>query len=147
MIEDKLYAIGGIEDHIDVLNTTPTEMYDPENDTWLEIAALPGCRKQHAGATYGKELYVCGGLDWDEVLDSLLCYNADTNQFRTLAPMLTPRADHNMVAHEGKLYVAGGLISRNFVTLQPHQILSELKLYFISNSQEAGLRTPCLTGN
>ena len=83
------------------------EVYNPKTDSWQEIAVLPGCRRQHAGATYGNELFVCGGLDWDEVLDSLFSYNASEDRWRTLAPMMTPRADHNMVAHEEKLYIAG----------------------------------------
>ncbi len=112
-VGEKLYAIGGIEEQDIPHDSTACERYDPNTNKWSEIVAMPGCRKQNAGATYGNEIFISGGLDWDVVLASFICYNVDNNTWNILSPMPTPRADHCMAAHEGKLYVGGGWFEDN----------------------------------
>ena len=99
--------LGGTDDQEDV-PAPPCESYDPETNTWREIAAPPGCSKQHAGAVCGEKIYISGGLDWDLVLSSVWCYDISFNTWSNKSDLLLPRADHSMGAHMGKLYVAGG---------------------------------------
>ena len=109
-VSGRLYVIGGVGDMIDPDDNMPCESYNPETDRWSAIAAMPGCREQQAGASYGNEVFISGGLEWDEVIDSLISYNVETDVWHTRSPMRTPRADHAMTAYDGKLYVAGGWI-------------------------------------
>lgn len=70
VVGSKLYAIGGSsemdDDLLDLTSTDTCEVYDPANDTWENIAALPEVRTQHAAATYEngsvKYLFVSGGI-------------------------------------------------------------------------------------
>lgn len=70
VVGSKLYAIGGAsemdDDLLDLTSTDTCEVYDPANDTWDNIAALPEVRTQHAAATYEngpvKYLFVSGGI-------------------------------------------------------------------------------------
>lgn len=100
----KLYAIGGRED----VDETPSECYDPKTDSWTLIAGLPGALERHAGAVIGNNIYISGGMEWGEVSDSLWRYNVLSDTWSQTAPLLFPRADHGMVAHECKLYIVGG---------------------------------------
>ncbi|ELT88493.1 hypothetical protein CAPTEDRAFT_174860 [Capitella teleta] len=108
----KLYAIGGMTEQSEAMDPGSCECYNPETDTWHEISGLAVNRTQHAGAVQGHCVYISGGLDsgvvGDSVFDALLCYNVDEDAWMTKAPMLQSRADHAMLAHADKIYVAGG---------------------------------------
>ncbi|XP_076358092.1 kelch-like protein 26 [Tachypleus tridentatus] len=111
VVRGHLYAVGGAGETGDsdlFDESAPCEKYDPIADTWNPISVLPGGRTQHAGASWKSYLYISGGLDQDLVLNSLVRYNTETDQWETKAPMLTPRADHSMVCYWEKLYVCGG---------------------------------------
>ena len=101
------FFVGGADDHENV-PAPPCESYNPETNTWHEIAAPPSGSKQHAGTTCNGKIYISGGLDWDLVLNSMSCYDTESNTWSIKSGMLQPRADHCMEAHMGKLYVVGG---------------------------------------
>jgi len=65
VVQDKLYAIGGASENVeDGVNNTvegcACECYDPTKDSWSQIAMLPSCRTQHAGAAWNDLLFVSG---------------------------------------------------------------------------------------
>lgn len=115
-VNGRLYAIGGANETDDFpedeAEGSACECYDPSTDSWSSICPLPEYRTQHAGASIkfgvGHYLYVSGGLDRDLVLSSMRCYDATEDTWELRAPMLTPRADHIMLAMGQKLYVCGG---------------------------------------
>lgn len=120
-----MYAIGGVNENDEDSegdfpeenddypeDSSACECYDPTTDNWLTISPLPGRRTQHAGASikFGTRhyLFISGGLDRDLVLSSVLCYDTAEDSWGLKSPMLTPRADHVMVAIGHKLFVCGG---------------------------------------
>lgn len=110
VVNSQLYAIGGASEVSDVAveDESPCEAYDTSSDTWTPIAGLPGARAQHAAATLEGILYVGGGLDGDQVLDSCQAFDPNTGTWTARASLLTPRADHCAVTYGDCLYICGG---------------------------------------
>lgn len=116
VVVGQLYAIGGAMEPDETMRLDPDtgeemstcECYDPQSDSWESIQPLPGLRSQHAGAAWGCELFISGGLDRDLVLNSVMRYDTRTDSWEQRAPMLTPRADHAMLVLGESLYVCGG---------------------------------------
>lgn len=68
----------------------------------------PTRRKDFAVAVIGDFLYVTGGWDGVEALDSVERYDSQSNTWIPLPPMLTPKYQHAAVVFDDKLYVIGG---------------------------------------
>ncbi|XP_022915997.1 kelch-like protein 26 isoform X2 [Onthophagus taurus] len=89
----KLYAVGGATDADDLECTNTCECYDADTQKWEFVESLPCGRTQHAGTSIEingvEKLYISGV--W------CIC-----------PPMLTPRADHSMIAYGHKIYICGG---------------------------------------
>lgn len=114
-VGSSLYAVGGVsevDESDDQWHQEPeesnSERYDPETDCWEYIASLPENRTQHAGATHGSQLYICGGLERQRVLSTLWRYDPKVEAWEQLPDMLCPRADHVMLVVNSQLYVCGG---------------------------------------
>ena len=58
-IDGKLYAVGGVDDVHNVVNTNL--VYDPENDSWTEKASMPTARHHLTSSVVDGKLYVIGG--------------------------------------------------------------------------------------
>lgn len=105
---DRVYALGGRGASAHVLSSA--ERYDPAQDAWSPIAALPAARY---GATAvgvgGTHLYLFGGATSTAVQATAYRYVVATNSWQTLAPM--PMAVRHAVAvlAEGRIYVTGGV--------------------------------------
>ena len=110
-VSSKIYAIGGNE------NGT-CECYNPETKVWNDISGIPMEFDRYAGAVIGSNVYISGGVTFftDDIFDILWQYDVHSDTWNQKAPMLSPRADHGMVAHDHKLYIAGG-----WSTSQNHQ--------------------------
>merc|ERR1719203_1934684 len=63
-------------------------------------------------------IYVIGGAQNNQALDTVECYDPEACQWSQLPPMPTPRSDLAATVIGGKLYVMGGydglLVSKNF---------------------------------
>lgn len=110
---DHLYAIGGVSEVEEEggEEESACERYDPATDTWRSIRPLGGGRSQHAGCAMpppSSSLLISGGLHCYQVLSSVRCYDATTDTWEPRQSLLTPRADHAMLAIGDKIYVAGG---------------------------------------
>lgn len=118
VVSDHLYAVGGASeadndvDEESLDEYSAVERYDPSTDCWQPLRSLPGARAQHAGCAWPPmapdRLIVSGGLEGDIVLSSVRCYNTTNDTWECLASMITPRADHAMLAIGDKIYVCGG---------------------------------------
>lgn len=119
VVGQHLYAIGGVsETNNNVYNNNNVdrddvdedtgECYNPETDTWLHIAPLPGSRTQHAGTSVDGHLYISGGLENLNVLTTFYRYYPTHDLWEKLPEMLSPRADHVMLSIEDEIYVCGG---------------------------------------
>ena len=108
-IDKKLYAIGGVGEQDNFRVEHNCECYDIKTNSWFVVSPMPVNMTQQAGAVVGRNIYVCGGLDANDFVSSpLSCYNSVSDTWTQNPDMLTPRADHCMATHAGRLYVAGG---------------------------------------
>ena len=108
-IDKKLYAIGGVGEQDNFRVEHNCECYDIKTNSWYVVSPMPVNMTQQAGAVVGRNIYVCGGLDANDFVSSpLSCYNSVSDTWTQNPDMLTPRADHCMATHAGRLYVAGG---------------------------------------
>lgn len=113
MVDGRMYAIGGAEETTnnaleESSSSSSCECYNPDDDQWSSVRALPSRRVQHAGATWKHSIFICGGLENDSITQSLLCYDTLTDTWQQKSSMVRPRADHCMILFENKLVVAGG---------------------------------------
>lgn len=100
----KLYAIGGFNENVGVLQTL--EVYDANTNTWVTKAPMPTSRNFLGAAAINGQIYAVGGFGGDP--STLDVYDPNTDSWSTKAPMPTGREGVAAVAIEGKLYVLGG---------------------------------------
>ena len=101
-MDGKIYAIGvGMvpEDHRDSVET-----YDPQVDSWQQVARMPHGRTSHAAAAMGGKIYVSGGYASKSRTATLLAFDPQANTWTELASMGTARTGHTSAAIGGKLY-------------------------------------------
>lgn len=119
----KLYAIGGrVSDKAsgdgDVFDDTIAEVdvYDFDAGTWSTLPAsanLPTPRAAPGTALLGGEIVVAGGeSSQPDAHEEVEAFNPDTQTWRTLTPMRTPRHATQAIASNGGFYVAAGSGSR-----------------------------------
>lgn len=106
-----VYAIGGVGKSTNVL--TSVERYDPINDVWTNMTALP-VGQYHFGAVFDgtNTIYTFGGrtnvTDGTEIA-TVLSYNVSGDAWSTLAPMPVATAGSAAIkGADGKYYVIGG---------------------------------------
>ncbi len=118
----KLYRIGGFtaknaegEDH-DLWSQESVAAFDPETGEWSDLAPLPEPRSSHDAAVVGDTIYVVGGWMlagekesvWHETAWAmdLAC---DTLEWKSVPTAPFRRRALTTAAHQGKLYVIGGM--------------------------------------
>lgn len=104
--EGLVYSVGGFDGGA---NINQAFVYDPNTDTWSEIASMSAVREKPAAAFVDGLLYVVGG--WDEVggtVGSLEIYDPGSDSWSEGAEVPAAYAAATAVAHDGLLYVIGG---------------------------------------
>lgn len=87
--------------------------YDPVTDKWEPRTCMSTVRGLHCMTTVNDRLYVIGGnhfkgtTDYDDVLECEY-YLTSTNQWTSVAPMLTGQSDVGVAVFNGRIYVTGG---------------------------------------
>ena len=71
------------------------------------------------------QIYVCGGNNGTEFLQTVECYDPDTNQWTVLAPMTTRRKGLSVVAYANQIYA---------VSVSSGLYLSDSQFFFINHS-------------
>jgi N-acetylneuraminic acid mutarotase len=103
--------------------------YDPVNDSWRDLAAMPTKRGAGVAVTVGDKMYVIGGATVapgatnpaihpttaQRVVGTVEEYDPKTNQWRARATMPTPRNHTAAGVVNGKIYVIGGRIGAAFI--------------------------------
>jgi len=56
------------------------------------------------------KVYIAGGRQGQEALNTCEVYNPVTNEWQLIPSLKVPRMSASMVCHEGRLYVLGGVI-------------------------------------
>lgn len=54
------------------------------------------------------QIYICGGFDGEESLQTAECYDPETNQWTMIASMGTQRSGLGVIAYVGQIYVVSG---------------------------------------
>lgn len=88
--------------------TAVVEAYSPANNAWRPIAALPQPIAGGLTLSDGSFLYVFGGWNGEQYLDTAYVYDPGSDSWRPLDPMPQPRAYATGEFVTGQLYVVGG---------------------------------------
>ena len=85
------------------------DAYDPQADSWQQVACMPQPRRLHAAVAMAGKIYVSGGnLEDDSFTSTFLVFDPQASTWTQLASMGTGRGNHTSTAIGGKLYVFGG---------------------------------------
>ncbi|MCB9421311.1 MAG: hypothetical protein H6667_16025 [Ardenticatenaceae bacterium] len=88
--------------------TAVVEAYSPANDAWRPIASLPQPLSGALTLSDGGFLYLFGGWDGAQYLDTAYVYDPGADNWRPLVSMTHPRAFAAGEFVTGRLYVVGG---------------------------------------
>jgi len=116
----RMYAIGGHQSLpstsfdplcIKLKTLSSVEIYDPNSDKWTEAAPMPIPRSSFGCAVLGDDIYVAGGTDGDDSLDTFERYSITNDTWQSLPAMPTGRDGLGLVALGEYLYAIGGMDS------------------------------------
>lgn len=107
VIDGKVYVAGGFRD---VQASNLVDVYDPETNTWTELAAMPATRDHACGGVIGGELIVAGGrtVQTNSPRPDVWSYSLGTNEWTPRTPMPTARGGMGCGVIGDVLYTAGG---------------------------------------
>jgi DNA-binding CsgD family transcriptional regulator/N-acetylneuraminic acid mutarotase len=106
VIGGKIYVPGGRTASGEV--TDVLEIYSPIEDEWEKGAEIPTRLSAYAMVSYEGYLYLFGGWDGRQAVNSVYKYDQDSDYWRELTPMPTARAFPGVSIVEGKIFVIGG---------------------------------------
>ncbi|KAK7825227.1 hypothetical protein U0070_009716 [Myodes glareolus] len=101
----QLYVVGGSNGHSDDLSCG--EMYDPSIDDWTPVPELR-TNRCNAVCELGGYLYIIGGAESWNCLNTVERYNPENNTWTLIAPMNVARRGAGVAVLDGKLFVGGG---------------------------------------
>nr|7ON8_A Chain A, SAKe6AR [synthetic construct] len=108
-----LYAVGGYDGSPDGhTHLNSVECYDPETNEWSLVAPMNTRRSGVGVAVLNRLLYAVGGYDGSPDghthLNSVECYDPETNEWSLVAPMNTRRSGVGVAVLNRLLYAVGG---------------------------------------
>jgi influenza virus NS1A-binding protein len=146
----KIYVVGGFSERS--YSITAIEVYDPAADTWTTIGQMPFARAGGAACVVGNKLYCIGGKAYDPVamgdvaVKSIDIYNLSTNKWSKGPSMQWSRAEFQILAANGKIYIFGGSGGeQDSIALGDREVLLSTEAFdTLSNSCEGviSLQTP-----
>jgi N-acetylneuraminic acid mutarotase len=84
--------------------------------SWSEGTTMPTARSEITATNIGDDIYVLGGFDGSgNVLDVVEVYNVKNNSWESIAPLPQPLHHTAAASYDGKIYVVGGFISREWI--------------------------------
>jgi N-acetylneuraminic acid mutarotase len=114
-LNGRLYAIGGYPTQPGIALSSVEVLDCGKGTAWSYVRPLPDPKGRGSGAAAaaGDRIYVTGGDDGTTApsLNSLLIYDAKTDQWDTGRPMPTPRSNLKLVHLNGYIYAIGGIAS------------------------------------
>lgn len=100
------YVVGGRQSK--TVYSAALDMFDPKENSWKTMAAMPTPREDMAAGAINGKLYVVGGANEKGRLSVVEVYDPATNTWSTETPMPTARKGLACAVIDGKLYVVGG---------------------------------------
>lgn len=115
-LDGKLYVIGGLtieamtssSEAVQPVPSRSVWMFDLATARWSEQAPLPRPLGGATAATVGDRIYVIGGTDSKDLLNTVYAFSPAANSWTALAPILTGRAFAGSAVVNGHVYVIGG---------------------------------------
>ncbi|MFE9727649.1 Kelch repeat-containing protein [Streptomyces sp. NPDC005794] len=109
-LDDKIYAMGGIEVGPDIDPVADAEVYDPDTGRWSSLPPMPTPLSEAAGAT-GPDgrIYVIGGQSSEPVTAIGFVYDPKRKTWSEISSL--PEARDSAAAamgSDGRIYVMGG---------------------------------------
>lgn len=122
VLDGVFYAIGGREARINA--TRPfVDAFDFETQTWTTLPTeLPTERGGFASAVLGGEILVIGGEGGGNTYGEVEAYDPETNAWRTLEPMPTPRHGIQAAVCSGAVYIAAGGVIQGVGPSTEHEV-------------------------
>ena len=114
VIGGQIYVPGGR-----LVSGQPTErmeIFDPLQNTWTIGPALPRAISAYALVAYEGRLFLFGGWDGEQYLDTVYVYSPDRNNWTEAPAMPIRRAFAVAVAAGDKIYVLGGTDGQQALT-------------------------------
>ena len=115
IVDGKIYIIGGVAANGKQGRLDSVDIYDPATDTWTEAKSMNHARGGASVSVVNGKIYVMGGVGWPQIpnhpapfLSSVEVFNPETNHWKEIAEMPTPKAFHTASVINGKIYVIGG---------------------------------------
>ncbi len=110
--DGKLYVIGGIRSHQNLVPVNRVDVYDIDQDTWTAGggADLPYAASHFGGAQVGLYFYAVGGIGipYPSHLNTTQRYNLATNKWELGPEFISKRALHSLTTTSTHLYAIGG---------------------------------------
>jgi hypothetical protein len=106
--------------------TDLVEVYDPASDSWLQAPPLPSPLCCYAIAAARGRIYLFGGWDGAEYVETVLIYDARSDSWTNGSPLGQPRGFAAATTLDGLIYVAGGYDgTREYELLEVYDPLRE----------------------
>ena len=119
VVDGKIYLIGGtpFRNRRGPYGLSTVEVYDPQTNSWEQVADMPTPRTSTETAVVNGTLYVCGGYNGIDnrlvnlkFLDIVEAYDPQTDTWTRKQGMSGARIDFGMGVVAGKIYSMGGYI-------------------------------------
>ena len=115
IVDGKIYIIGGVAANRKQGRLDSVDVYDPATDTWTEAKSMNHARAGASVSVVNGKIYVMGGVGWPQIpnhpgpfLSSVEVFDPETNHWKEIAEMPTPKGFHTASVIDGKIYVIGG---------------------------------------
>ena len=115
IVDGKIYIIGGVAANGKQGRLDSVDIYDPATDTWTKGKSMNHARGGASVSVVNGKIYVMGGVGWPQIpnhpgpfLSSVEVFNPETNHWKEIAEMPTPKGFHTASVINGKIYVIGG---------------------------------------
>ena len=115
IMDGKIYIIGGVAANRKQWRLDNVDIYDPATDTWTQAKSMNHARGGASVSVVNGKIYVMGGVGWPQIpnhpgpfLSSVEVFNPETNHWKEVAEMPTPKGFHTASVIDGKIYVIGG---------------------------------------
>lgn len=105
-VDGQVYAPGGCD--AAGRPTDQVEVYDIESDSWRAVQPLPEPRCAYALTALEETLYLFGGWQGEQYVDSTYIYDVKADTWREAPPMNVKRGFAGAVSLGNAIYVVGG---------------------------------------
>lgn len=109
--QQRIYSVGGWTNQF--RPTKGVEVYNPYDDSWVEVSSMPETRCGVGAAILNESLFAVGGYDGQQHVNSVLRYDIlEDKWYKDVASMNVQRTSVGVVSLNGYIYAIGGQVER-----------------------------------